>query len=65
MAKKNEVIIDTLNKLLSEVVAHNEDYHHVTRKQFIRFVERLVRKLQKKGQRYEHFPGKTGDLEKR
>jgi hypothetical protein len=65
MAKKNEVIIDTLIRLLKEIEAHNADYHHVTRKQFIRFVEQLVRKLQRKGQRYEHFSGKTGDLEKR
>jgi hypothetical protein len=65
MAKKNEVIIDTLKKLLGEIDAHNAEYHHVTRKQFLHFVEDLIDKLQKKGQRYERFSGKTGDLEKR
>ena len=65
MAKKNDVVVDTLMKLLREIVAHNEDYHHVTKRQFIHFVEDLINKLQEKGQRYEKFPGRTGDYEKR
>ena len=65
MAKKNEVILDTLKKLLEEVKAHNADYHHVTKKSFISFVEDLIKALTKTRKRYQKFEGKTGDLEKR
>ena len=65
MARKNEVVVDTLKKLLQEVVAHNEDYHHVTKKQFIHFAEDLINKLQAKGKRFQKFDGRTGEYKNR
>lgn len=64
MATKNEVVLDTIGRLLDEVIVHNEDPRHVTNRQFIRFVRKLTVKLRQKGQRYEKFSGGTGDYEK-
>lgn len=65
MATKNEVVLDTIERLLNEVIVHNEDSRHVTNKQFILYVKDLTVKIREKGREYEKFSGRTGDYEKR
>lgn len=65
MAKKSEVVLDTIERLLDEVIVLNEDSRHVTSRQFIRYVQDLIEKLREKRQRYEPFSGRTGDYRMR